>query len=305
MGSHAGASSRRRGRSSDGTMARPRTERSGRPPRQPKPAPRDKPRAGRDGQADVWRGLRRALTVLEHLAISPGRAVDVTREMGLPWATAYRTLSQLEDAGFLKRDKDTNRYEIGHRMWFIGTAYVANHRVLRTAMPYLYQAERIEGVAVQLAERSGRQSVNIFSAQPLAGEITKATYGYHFPLHCGSKGWVLLAYADPAFIEDYLSGPLERLTADTITDAARLRAELAKVRQREWAMTLGDVQTFTGSIAAPIHDQTGRAVASLTFVSKKAVIADDKRREALLEILLHAARSTSFDLGWRPGLDSR
>ena len=260
---------------------------------------RRRTRVAGEEKIDVWRGLRRALTVLEHVAVTPGRAVDITRDMALPWATAYRTLSQLVDAGFLKRDPKTNFYEIGQRMWMIGTAYVANHRVLRTAMPYLHQAERIEGVAVQLAERCGDQSVNIFSAQPLAGEITKATYGHHFPLHCGSKGWVLLADADPDFIEAYLARPLQRLTAETMTAPRQLRQELATVRERGWALTAGDVQSFTGSIAAPIRDQTGRTVAAITFVSRKAVILDDKRREALLDVLLRTAQSTSFELGWR------
>ena len=45
--------------------------------------------------------------------------------------------------------------------------------------------------------RADRQlAVAIYSAQRLAEDITKAHYGYHFPLHCGSKGQVLLAYED-------------------------------------------------------------------------------------------------------------
>ena len=104
----------------------------------------------------------------------------------------------------------TGHYSIGPRMWFIGATYVANHRVHEAA-------SRTCGITVQLVEGSGRQTVVFFSSHS-DDEITKATYGYHFPLHAGSKGQVLLAYSDPAFIDSYLSGDLECLTPLSETD---------------------------------------------------------------------------------------
>jgi DNA-binding IclR family transcriptional regulator len=142
--------------------------------------------------------------------------------------------------------------------------------------------------------------VAIYSAQRLAEDITKAHYGYHFPLHCGSKGQVLLAYEDPDFVEAYLARKLERLTNETITDPARLRDELAKIRRAGMALTIADVQPFTGSMAAPIRDASGRVVASLCFIFRKVMLRDDKRREELQDQLMHMAHSISIDLGWRP-----
>ena len=110
----------------------------------------------------------------------------------------------------------------------------------------LAQLHGAEGIAVQIAERIGFQAVAVYSAQRLADDITKAHYGYHFPLHCGSKGQVLLAYEEPSFIESYLERDLERLTSETITDPVLLRALLAKIRHLEIAITVADVQPFTG-----------------------------------------------------------
>ena len=83
--------------------------------------------------APALKGVRRALEVLEYLAVHPGRATDVAEGLGVSWATLNRTLTQLERGGFLQRDPDSNRYSIGPRMWFIGTAYLANHAVLEAA----------------------------------------------------------------------------------------------------------------------------------------------------------------------------
>jgi DNA-binding IclR family transcriptional regulator len=244
--------------------------------------------------------MSRSLAIIEHLAVRPGRVVDVTKEMGLPWATVHRIITQLTKADFLRRDSETKRYEIGPALWFAGATYMANHRVLRAAMPYLHKAEQIEGIAVQLAERVRDQAVAIYSAQPYATDIAKAQYGYHFPLHCGSKGRVLLAYEESEFVEDYLRRPLEKLTELTVIDPAELRRELQKIRQNGYSVTVADVQPFTGSVAAPIRDASDRVVACICFIARKTLIQNRRLREELLEHLLHAAHLASMDLGWRP-----
>lgn len=243
----------------------------------------------------------RSFAVLEYLAASPSRVVEVTRALNLPWATVHRTIIQLEKAQFLRRDLETNRYEIGPRLWYVGSAYLANHRVLKAAMPYLSRLETVEGVAMQIVERIGWQSVAIYSHQRVDEDITKAHYGHHFPLHCSSKGHVLLANEDPAFIEAYLKRDLERLTSETITDADVLRDVLRKVRDSDFSLTVADVQLFTGSMSAPIRDATGRVIACLSFVFRKTLLKNEKRRDELQEKLLQAAHSISLDLGWRPG----
>ena len=251
-------------------------------------------------KAPALRGMARSFAVLEYLAATPGRVVDVTRGLGLPWATVHRTIIQLEKAQFLQRDAKTNRYEIGPRLWHIGSSYLANHRVLKAAQPYLGQLQESEGIVVQITERIGNLAVAIYSAQRLAEDITKAHYGYHFPLHCGSKGQVLLAYEDSDFIDTYLRRDLERLTSETITDPAVLRAELAKIRRAGMALTVADVQPFTGSMSAPVRNAAGNVVASLCFIFRKVLLRNEKRREELQDQLMHMAHSISIDLGWRP-----
>jgi DNA-binding IclR family transcriptional regulator len=245
--------------------------------------------------------MSRSYAVLDYLAASPSRVVDVTRALNLPWATVHRTIVQLEKAQFLKRNPDSNRYEIGPRLWYIGSAYLANHRVLKAAMSYLAQVEDMQGVVVQIVERVGFQSVVVYSAQAPGEEIIKAHYGYHFPLHCGSKGKVLLAFENPAFIEDYLRRDLEQLTAETIVDPDLIRDDLARIRETEFSLTIGDVQPFTGSMAAPIRDASGGVSTALCFVFRKALARSDKRREQVKERLIRTAHSISMDLGWRVG----
>ncbi len=262
------------------------------------------PKAEADEPAPALKGVRRALEVLEYVAVHPGRAIDIADGLGLSWATLHRTLSQLEQGGLLQRARDSNRYSIGPRMWLIGTAYLANHPVLEVAQPYLETAAGNEDIAVQLVERSNRYAVTLYSHQTSEEIITKADYGHHFPLHCGSKGQVLLAYSDPEFVDAYLAGELEMLTPQTITDPADLRGQLVTIRRQGHAQTEGDVQVFTGSIAAPVYDRQARVVAAVSFITRKSAFRDAARAERLLESLLTTTQSISMALGWRPGATS-
>jgi DNA-binding IclR family transcriptional regulator len=256
--------------------------------------------ADSEGSADALRGMDRSFAVLEHIASTPSRVVDVTKVLGLPWATVHRTMSQLERAQFLRKDPETNRFEVGPRLWHIGSSYLSNHRVLKAAMTYLIQSQDLQGVAVQVVERIGYQSVAIYSAQRVAEAITKAHFGFHFPLHCGSKGQVLLACEEAEFIAAYLKRKLEKLTDDTVTDPARLQRILYEIRRKGVALTIGDVQPFTGSVAAPIRKANGKVAASLCYIFRKSLARNERRLEELKDQVVQTAQSISFDLGWRP-----
>lgn len=263
------------------------------------PKPKSKSADPKDTTTTTLKGVNRALHVLEHIAIHPGRAIDIAEAMDLSWATLHRTLQQLEQGGFLQRDPETNQYSIGQRMWFIGAGYVANHRVLEQARPYIEAAAKLKGVTVQLVERSGRQAVVLLSSHSDEA-ITKAAYGFHFPLHTGSKGQVLLAFSEDAFVEEYLQGGLEALTPRSLTDPDALRKLISEIRKQHYAITFADVQLHTASMAAPIFDRNNRAVACVCFVTKKSTMENAERKERLLEKLLETAHSISITLGWRP-----
>jgi len=248
------------------------------------------------------KGVDRALHVLEYIASHPGRAKEISEALELPWATLFRTLQQLERGGFLRKDLESNCYFIGPRMWSIGATYLANHRIIDVAVPFLKNASKCPGITVQLVEKSQNQAVVLYSNQS-GDEITRATYGYHFPLHTGSKGQVLLAYSGQAFIDTYLAGDLERLTQHSVTDPQKLLGILTTIRRQRYAVTIADVQSFTGSIAAPLFDRMGEANACVCFVAKKSAIEDKKHREKLIELILETAQSISMARGWRPGIE--
>lgn len=242
--------------------------------------------------------VRRALEVLEHLSLHPGRAADTAKMLGLRWATLHRTISELEEGGFLQKDPTSNQYSVGQRAWLVGSIYLANHRILNAARPILDEISFDGSISVQLVERAAGHSLVLFTRDIGKEAISKATIGYNFPLHCSSKGQILLAYSDEEFIDDYLQQPLEKLTPYTLTEPDLIRERLAEIRSQGYAKTTADVQLFTGSLSAPIFDANGDFCAAISFVVKKSLLSE--KEDSLLETLLYAAQSVSIAIGWKP-----
>ncbi|MEZ5100124.1 MAG: IclR family transcriptional regulator [Thermoleophilia bacterium] len=248
-------------------------------------------------------GIARALAILETLAEQPLRAKELADALDLKWTTAYRALTHLRETGYVRKDEATGLYAVGSRLYSLGTSYVAHHPMVPVARPILRAAADEAHATAQLVERDRHRSIVLAVAEPASETIPRATAGHHFPLHCGSKGHLLLACADEATIDEYLARPLEQLTRHTVVDPTALRALLDEIRAQGYAVTRRDVQLSTGSLAAPVHDGSGAVVACVCLITSASQL--DEREETLLEVVLDAARSISTALGWRPALGAR
>jgi hypothetical protein len=117
------------------------------------------------------------------------------------------------------------------------------------------------------------------------------------PLYCTAAGRLLLAHADDDWLEGYLhKTKLERRTPQTIAGRKELRAELEKVLQAGYSVSVGELLRESAGIAAPIVGSDGKVVAALAIgaPSDRFEVA----RPTLQEMLVDVARRAS---GIMPG----
>jgi DNA-binding IclR family transcriptional regulator len=236
-------------------------------------------------------GVGRAFAILEQVAERPMRASELARALGIKWTTAHRTLTYLTAMGYLERDDSTTRFHIGVRAYALGSAYVATLPLSEAARPYLHAAAIVSRSTAQLVKRDERRSVVIGVCDSGREHVPETTIGCNFPLHCGSKGLVLLAFATPGVVDTYLSRQLERLTDHSEVEPDRVRARLDRIRAQGYAVTDRDVRLFSSSVAAPVRDRTGEVVAAVTLVVPPADLAE--RREQLVQVVLRTAQGIS------------
>jgi DNA-binding IclR family transcriptional regulator len=82
-------------------------------------------------------------------------------------------------------------------------------------------------------------------------------------MHAVPSGLVLLAEWPEDALDAYLGGELAVLTRHTVTEPSRLRKRLAEARKLGYAWGLEEFAEGIDSIAAPVRDARGKAVAAL------------------------------------------
>src|SRR5258708_26092538 len=117
---------------------------------------------------------------------------------------------------------------------------------------------------------------------------------------CAACGKVLLAARPDAEVGGVLGdAKLPARTPLSITEAPRLRAELATVRTRGYAENVAESNADTASVGAPIHDESGRVVAAISVagpLSRMNETAPCPHATGTLDIAARISR----ELGYRP-----
>jgi DNA-binding IclR family transcriptional regulator len=119
-----------------------------------------------------------------------------------------------------------------------------------------------------------------------------------FPLHATSTGKVLLAYLSPSQRASLLPKSLPSYTTRTITDSAKLHAELDRVRAQGYAISNEELEEHLVAIGAPVRDHDGIVIAAISL-SGPASRLPRERMSALIPQVMQTAEEISRVLGYR------
>ncbi|MFX0593268.1 IclR family transcriptional regulator [Melissospora conviva] len=222
---------------------------------------------------------------------------EIATELGLTKAAVHRILTALRSRDLITVDPSTRRYALGHAAVALGRAYLARTDLRAMAAPELRRLGEQTGETATLSLRRGNTRLYVDQVVPEQELRMEVVLGVPYPLHAGSSSKAFLAFLDEAELEDYLShGPLERVTERTITDVAKLRREVASIRRKGYAMSLGERQPGASSLAAPVFDHDGHVVAVVSVAGPTVRFKADQPEN--VAALLEATARISEQLGY-------
>jgi IclR family transcriptional regulator, pca regulon regulatory protein len=218
--------------------------------------------------AEFVQSLERGLSVIQ--AFSDERPTmtlaEVARSTGLTRATARRVLYTLCTLGYASTDG--KRFRLTPRILDIGYAYLSSLDLTGIAQAEMELLVERTHESSSAAVLDGTEIVYVVRVPTKRIMTISLGLGSRLPAYAASMGRVLLADLTPDQLDEYLSvAKLEPLTDHTITDPAVLRDELDKVRRQGWALVDQELEEGIRSVAAPLRDRTGRAVAALNVSS--------------------------------------
>lgn len=234
--------------------------------------------------------VRRALTVLEEIARSaPPTAKDLATACGLELATTYHLVNTLIDAGYVEKD-DRRLFPTG-KLVELGSAVerrlrpdpaliAAIERMTAETGETTYLSEWLRGDVVAVASLEGTHPVRV-------GIVPAGERGF---AHARAAGKSLLAFGPPERLDVVLRrGELAPRTSTTITDPARLLAEIDRIRVDGYAIDHGEFLDDVCCVSAPVLDDSGYARYTLALLVPSNRFPQLERE--LVETVIRAARS--------------
>ncbi len=224
------------------------------------------------------------------------RLTDIAQAAGQDKATTLRLLEVLTRHGFVNRDPESKRYNLGPEIFTLGAAAMARSDPRVRVRPSLIQLVRsFEDTAILSVPR-GAESVCVdVQAGSFAIRANYLEVGSRRPLGVGAGSLALLAWLPDEEIEALMPFVADRLSNYPLFSPALIRRQIDDSRKRGYAMLLDVVVPRMGGIAVPILAEDGRPCASISIAALSERISS---RETALSEALHreAAACRAF---WR------
>ena len=208
----------------------------------------------------------KAVAILEAMATvrRPLGVTEVGVLLGLPKPTAHRIVRMLESEGLLQREPGSRRFVPGARLVRLGLGVVAASMLSAPRHAILEALSQKIGETCNFGVMADNHVVyldRVESAWPFGLRFEP---GSHVPLHCTSMGKLFLSLMPVKKCALLLrSIPLYRYTENTITDAARLEAELKNIRSAEVSTDNQEFLAGVVCVAVPVRDNNKQPVAAL------------------------------------------
>ncbi|WP_438817596.1 IclR family transcriptional regulator domain-containing protein [Streptomyces finlayi] len=241
--------------------------------------------------------LARGLTVLT--AFGAGRReltlTGVAEACGLARATARRALITFVHLGYVEAHDGL----FGPTPQVLGLGFPPLSRLTlpQIAEPHLTElAQRVHD-STSLSVLTGTEIQ--YTARVATSRVMNVniTVGTRFPAYATSMGRVLLADLPEDERARRLSESAPQpLTRHTVTSAEKLAGVLERVRRDRFAMTDGELEEGLRSVAVPVRDRTGRAVAAVNVAMHSSRRTAAQVRTDVLPALRAVASGIEEDL---------
>ena len=212
--------------------------------------------------SQLVQSVKRAFAVLEAVAERPAGVTDLAERVGLPKSTVARLLASLQALGAVERAPGL-RWRVGPRVAALAETVSPERSLGALARPELVRLVRSLGEDAGLGLPDGYDVLYVEQVECDHPVQVRDWAGTRAPMHAVPSGLVLLAEWPASAIEGYLARGLARLTPRTIVDAEQLRGRLADVRESDYAWGFEEFSEGINSVAAPIRDARGNAVAAI------------------------------------------
>jgi IclR family acetate operon transcriptional repressor len=212
------------------------------------------------------RNVLSTLRVLEEVASrQPIGVGELARVLDMPKSSVQRALVALDTAGWIRpASGGVTRWVVTTKALAVGGRVSGDLDLRGAAVPIMEDLRRHTEETVHLTVPEGGNMVLIERLETDKPVRTSMALGHALPMHASANGKAVLANGSPEVVRQLLANELPRFTDMTITDPDELRAELAEILRRGFAVNHGEWRPDVGCVAAAVMGGHENPIATLS-----------------------------------------
>lgn len=220
---------------------------------------------------------------------------DIAKQLDLAPSTVHGIIRTLVAHGMVQQERDSAHYRLGPATLRLGNVYLDTLELRARVSAWTEQLARATGCAVRTGVLLLGDAVVVAHEPRPDGTRQMPETGIVIPAHACALGKALLAFdADGSAEALVCDRALHSMTDKTITDHAKLRAQLDSVRADGIATEDEEAVLGECGVAAPLLDPAGHAAGAIGLVVPSTHWPLDP---AAINKLRATARAVSRQLG--------
>jgi DNA-binding IclR family transcriptional regulator len=242
-------------------------------------------------------GIERSVQILDYLQETgrPASGYDIARAIGAPLSTIYSIVEELAARDLLSRNGSA--VWLGPKLYHYGLAYARDLEVISVATHEMHVLCREVCETVQICGRDGDMMVVEAMAEGPGHFKVTSRVGTRVPLNWTASGRLLVAHLDfdervALFRRCAKASPTGRAAIDAIS----LARQSADALSAGVAVQAGESDYSVACVAAPVRDNDGDCVITISIVLPEFRVNEDPARFA--DAVRGAAQRIEASLGW-------
>lgn len=240
--------------------------------------------------------LKKSLMVLDCFIDSKGEPLgitDIAKELKLNKSNVHDILYTFEQMGYLEKEPAVSKYVLSFKMLEFGYAVNQHLGYARCMYDILQELSHSVNQIVYFSVPRGTELLFLYSVYPHIEQHDfpyRSVSGEKCPLYCSSMGKAMLAFSPSELMERMKNVKFEPRSPYTITNYEDLEKDIQKVRERGYALDLGESKYETGAVGVPIFDSRNVLVGAISICGALATIRSrhkeysEKLKEAAFKI---------------------
>lgn len=212
---------------------------------------------------------------------------EISKTLGLHKSTTYGIVSTLKNNGFLYKNEETGKYQLGIELYRIAAHVQIDLRDL--CQPHIRQLCDTTGETINLVIPDGCNIIFIEKRESEHSVRISTSIGKRLPMYCTGVGKAILSFLPPAEASLLLDrSRLVPYTQNTLTSKDALLSEMEKIRERGFALDMEELEYGLICVAVPIMDLNDRPVAALSCSGPKHRMGGERIEMISATLMQHA-----------------